>query len=177
MLDMPSAFLARRDAVLPTPERGPIRYVLCFDGVFCALVDVDHIGRTIAPENARRLATIGGELRNRIAAVEPAEHPTVPAPSGLACGRFRADAPDGALRPCKTLGPGRVDRPPWATGSRSIIGGAFATEFVAETAVGPCTATRNRVSGPSWIYGVSQIGLDPSAPFPSGFTLSDTCGG
>ena len=61
--------------------------------------------------------------------------------------------------------------------SRSIIGGEFVTEFVEETTVGPYKATRNRVSGQAWIYGISQIGLDPSDPFPLGFTLSDTWGG
>jgi proline racemase len=61
--------------------------------------------------------------------------------------------------------------------SRSIIGGEFTTEFVAETSVGPYAATRNRVSGQSWIYGTSQIGLDPADPFPFGFRLSDTWGG
>ena len=61
--------------------------------------------------------------------------------------------------------------------SRSIIGGEFVTEFVEETAVGPYRATRNRVSGRGWIYGISQIGLDPSDPFPLGFRLSDTWGG
>ena len=60
--------------------------------------------------------------------------------------------------------------------SRSIIGGEFTTEFVEETTVGPYKATRNRVSGQSWVYGISQIGLDPSDPFPQGFTLSDTWG-
>lgn len=50
------------------------------------------------------------------------------------------------------------------------------TEFVAETTVGPYPATQNRVSGQAWIYGISQIGLDPSDPFPHGFTLSDTWG-
>ena len=50
------------------------------------------------------------------------------------------------------------------------------TEFVEETTVGPYKATRNRVSGQAWIYGISQIGLDPTDPFPLGFTLSDTWG-
>ncbi|MBY0395263.1 MAG: proline racemase family protein, partial [Thermoleophilia bacterium] len=45
------------------------------------------------------------------------------------------------------------------------------------TTVGPYRAARSRVSGQGWIYGVSQIGLDPTDPFPSGFTLSDTWGG
>lgn len=198
MLDMPPSFVAKPDAVIKTGEWGAVRYDLCFGGVFYALVDVDQIGLTIAPETARQLATIGVDLRNRIAATEPAAHPAVPALSGLAYVMFRSMDPDGTLRTCTTLRPGRVDRSPCGTGSnsnmaarharglarpgdvvvsRSIIGGEFITEFVAETTVGPFRATRNRVSGQAWIYGISQIGLDPTDPFPSGFTLSDTWGG
>lgn len=197
-LDMPASFVAKQDAVIETAEWGAVRYDLCFGGVFYALVDVDQIGLTITPENARRLAMTGVELRNRIAAVEAAPHPTTPALSGLAYVMFRSDEADGALRTCTTLRPGRADRSPCGTGSnsnmaarhargrarigdvvtsRSIIGGEFTTEFMTETTVGPYAATQNRVSGQCWIYGISQIGLDPTDPFPLGFTLSDTWGG
>jgi proline racemase len=196
-LDMPPSFVARQDAVIETAEWGTIRYDLCFGGVFYALVDVDQVGLKIEPDNARRLAMIGVDLRNRIAALEPAPHPTTPALDGLAYVMFRSNDPDGALRTCTTLRPGRADRSPCGTGSnsnmatahargrvkpgdkitsRSIIGGEFVTEFVAETRVGPYTATQNRVSGQCWIYGISQIGLDPTDPFPEGFRLSDTWG-
>jgi proline racemase len=197
-LDMPPAFAARLGAVIETAEWGPLRYDLCFGGVFYALVDADQFGLAIAPENARALAMAGVRLRGLIAAAEPAPHPTTAALNGLSYVMFRSDEPDGALRTCTTLRPGRVDRSPCGTGSssnmavrharglakpgdvvvsRSIIGGEFRTEFVGETAVGPCRAARNRVSGQAWIYGMSQIGLDPTDPFPSGFTLSDTWGG
>lgn len=197
-LDMPPAFVTKRDAVIQTVEWGPIRYDLCFGGIFYALIDVDQIGLTITPENARVLAMTGVDLRARIAAEEPALHPTTPALNGLSYVMFRANEPDGALRTCTTLRPGRVDRSPCGTGSnsnmatrhargtvapgdkvtsRSIIGGEFVTEFVAETTVGPYPAARNRVSGQGWIYGISQIGLDPTDPFPFGFRLSDTWGG
>lgn len=197
-LDMPPAFVAQAGAVIDTPEWGPVPYDLCFGGVFYALIDADRIGLTIVPENARQLATIGVDLRNRIAAAEPALHPTTPALNGLSYVMFRAEEPDGALRTCTTLRPGRADRSPCGTGSnsnmatrharglakpgdkvvsRSIIGGEFVTEFVEETRVGPFKAARNRVSGQAWIYGISQIGLDPTDPFPLGFTLSDTWGG
>ena len=197
-LDMPPAFVAKKAATIETPEWGAITYDLCFGGVFYALVDADQVGLGIAPENARDLATIGVALRNRIAAAEPAPHPTTPALDGLAYVMFRAEEPDGAVRTCTTLRPGRADRSPCGTGSnanmavrhaegraqpgdvivsRSIIGGAFTTEFLEETRVGPHVATRSRVSGQCWIYGFSQIGLDPTDPFPQGFTLSDTWGG
>ncbi|GGF75325.1 proline racemase family protein [Mameliella alba] len=196
-LDMPASFLAKAGQI-DTPEHGAIDYDLCFGGVFYALVDVAQVGLTIAPENARALATVGVALRNRIAEQEPAPHPTIPALSGLAYVMFRDTDPDGALRTCTTLRPGRADRSPCGTGSnanmavqnahgrvspgdvivsRSIIGGEFRTEFLGSTEVGPYAATRNRISGQCWIYGMTQIGLDPTDPFPQGFTLSDTWGG
>jgi proline racemase len=196
-LDMPPSFLAKQ-GVIETDEWGAVKFDLCFGGIFYALVDVEQVGLTIVPEKARELATVGVELRNRIAAMEPAVHPVEPALNGLAYVMFRSDEPDGAVWTCTTLRPGRVDRSPCGTGSnsnmavrharglakpgdkvvsRSIIGGEFVTEFVEETMVGPYKATRNRVSGRGWIYGISQIGLDPSDPFPLGFTLSDTWGG
>ena len=197
-LDMPASFALRQDAVIETAEWGPVLFDICFGGVFYALIDVGQIGLTIKPENARQLAMAGVELRSRIAAMEMALHPTTPALNGISYVMFRSDEPDGALRTCTTMRPGRADRSPCGTGSnanmaarharhlvkpgdvitsRSIIGGEFTTEFVEETTVGPYKATRNRVSGQCWIYGISQIGLDPNDPFPVGFTLSDTWGG
>ncbi|WP_343079279.1 proline racemase family protein [Ostreiculturibacter nitratireducens] len=197
-LDMPPSFVARMAGKIETQEWGTITYDLCFGGVFYALVDVEQIGLTITPENARELAMRGVALRNLIAEIEPAPHPITPALNGLAYVMFRSEEPDGALRTCTTLRPGRADRSPCGTGSnsnmavryangrvrpgdvvvsRSIIGGEFTTEFLEETQVGPYPATRNRVSGQCWIYSMTQIGLDPTDPFPTGFTLSDTWGG
>ncbi|MDE4306326.1 proline racemase family protein [Phaeobacter gallaeciensis] len=197
-LDMPPSFVAKKSAVIETPEWGAVTYDLCFGGVFYALVDVNQTGLTITPENARDLAVKGVALRNLIAEMEDPAHPTVPALNGLAYVMFRTIDPDGVIRTCTTLRPGRADRSPCGTGSnanmavqyaegrvkpgdvltsRSIIGGEFTTEFLGETAVGPYAATRNRVSGQCWIYAISQIGLDPTDPFPQGFTLSDTWGG
>ena len=140
----------------------------------------------------------GVALRDLIATEEAAEHPIEPALNGLAYVMFRSLDADGAVRTCTTMRPGRVDRSPCGTGSnsnmasqqakgnvqvgdqlvsRSIIGGEFITEYVAQTQVGPYVATQNKVSGQAWIYSMSTLGLDPSDPFPQGFILSDTWGG
>lgn len=195
---MPPSFVAESDAVIETPDWGPLRYDLCYGGVFYALVDVDQVGLTIAPENARSLADRGVAIRDLIASKTEIAHPNTPEINGLAYVMFRSDEPDGAIRTCTTLRPARVDRSPCGTGSnsnmavrqaagrvkpgdvlisRSIIGGEFTSEFLGEDQAGPYRAARTRVSGRCWIYAISQIRLDPSDPFPSGFTLSDTWGG
>lgn len=201
-LDMPPAFVAEKSATVLTEKWGEITYDLCYGGVFYGLVDVDQIGLTIVPENARDLATYGVILRDLIAddlAAKGVEvtHPETPEINGIAYVMFRSDESDGAILTCTTLKPGRVDRSPCGTGSnanmavrhaegrvgqgeilrsRSIIGSEFTAEFLGTQSVGPYEATRSRVSGQCWIYGISQVGLDPSDPFPLGFTLSDTWG-
>ena len=55
---------------------GRIRHDSCFGGVFHALADVDRIGLAASPENARDLETQGVALRDMIAKVEDAPHPT-----------------------------------------------------------------------------------------------------
>ena len=195
-LEMPPAFVAHKAAIVDTPE-GPLHYDLCFGGVFYALVDVEQLGLEIVPENARKLATRGVELLKRIQKEVTVAHPETPEINGIAYVMFRSDEADGAVRTCTTLPPGRVDRSPCGTGSnanmavryfdglvqpgdevisRSTIGSEFVTRFLEEVEVGPYRATRNRVSGQGWIYAVSQIGLDPTDPFPQGFILSDTWG-
>ncbi|MFN3208666.1 MAG: proline racemase family protein [Roseovarius sp.] len=197
-IDMPASFVRTRGATIETDEWGKVTYDLCFGGVFYALVDAAELGLTLTPENAREIATKGVRLRNLIAPECAAGHPTVPELDGLAYVMFHTTDPDGVLRTCTTLRPGRADRSPCGTGSnanmavrhadgtvrpgdrivsRSIIGSEFVTQFLEETMVGDVPATRNRISGQCWIYAMTQIGLDPTDPFPQGFTLSDTWGG
>lgn len=197
-IDMPAAFVTDQRETVETTEWGRVTFDLCFGGVFYALVDAAELGLKLLPENAREIATKGVALRNLIAPACAAKHPTVPELDGLAYVMFHTTDPDGVLRTCTTLRPGRVDRSPCGTGSnanmalrhatgtvrpgdrivsRSIIGGEFVTEFIGETKVGDRLATRNRISGQCWIYAMTQIGLDPTDPFPEGFTLSDTWGG
>jgi len=118
-LDTPRSFVTRKGAVIETEEFGTITYDICFGGVFYALVDVDQTGLTIALENARELATKGVDLRNFIAEVEDFLHPTTPALNGLAYVMLRTADPDGVIRTCTTLRPGRADSSPCGTGSNS----------------------------------------------------------
>nr|WP_321254297.1 proline racemase family protein [uncultured Ruegeria sp.] len=196
-LDMPPSFVAA-SSELETAEWGPVAYDLCYGGVFYALVKVEQVGLTIAPENARALAEIGVALRDQIAEQTDIAHPEIPELQGLAYVMFRAWEEDGAMRQCTTLKPARADRSPCGTGTnstmavlhamgkiapgdemttRSIIGGEFQAKLIGEAQIGPFSGSRVRVTGQCWIYGISQIGLDPGDPFPSGFILSDTWGG
>jgi proline racemase len=195
-LHMPAAFVAQANQVIESTY-GTIRYDLCFGGVFYALIQAAQINVDIKPENARQLAETGVALRDQIAAQVQLSHPEIPQINELAYVMFYSDQADGSVRTCTTLKPGRVDRSPCGTGSNSnmalrysqqrvqlgetitshsIIGSQFSTQLLATTQVGPFAAIKTQVSGQCWIYGITQMGLDPTDPFQHGFMLSDTWG-
>ncbi len=196
-LDNVPCFVEALDKEIVTPKWGTIRADIAFGGVYYALVDVDQIGLTITPNYARELAEAGIELKRLIGEQVPVKHPELEGIDELAYVMFRSAEPDGAIRTCTTLKPGRVDRSPCGTGSsanlaslharglvkpgdkrvsRSIIGGEFTAEAIGETTVGGKPAILPRITGAAWIYGREFLRMDAQDPFPSGFALSDSWG-
>ena len=196
-LDNVPAFVEALDRVIETPRWGSIRADIAFGGVYYAIIDVDQIGLTITPDRARDLAEAGIELRGLIADRVSVRHPEQTGIDALSYVMFRSRDPDGAVRTCTTLLPGRVDRSPCGTGSsanialmhargelrvgevsvsRSIIGGEFRAEIIGETTVAGRPAVLPRITGEGWIYGTETLRIDAADPFSAGFVLSDTWG-
>jgi len=196
-LDNVPSFAYELDAKVVTPAFGTVTADVAFGGIFYAIVDVDQVGLTIEPANARALADAGIGLRSAIAEQVPVAHPELAGLDEIAYVMFRSTDPDGAVRTCTTMRPGRVDRSPCGTGSsanlaclhargqvgvgdsrvsRSIIGGEFVAEVIGETTVGGRPAVLPRITGSGWVYGTETLRVDPADPFPEGFALSDTWG-
>ena len=196
-LDMVPAFVEQLDIEVKTDSWGKLRADLAFGGVYYALVDVAQLGIRIEPSRARDLVVAGMELRRVINTRLKVQHPEIAEIDHVAYVMFRDRDPDGAVRTCTTLFPGRVDRSPCGTGSsanlaclhargeidvggrtlsRSIIGSEFEVELMVTTEVAGKAAVLPRISGRAWIFGMHQLGVEPSDPFPLGYTLSDTWG-
>jgi len=196
-LEMTPAYVEVLDAEIETEEWGKVKYDVGFGGIFYAIIDVDQVGLSIEPSQARELADAGAKLVGLLREAYPVQHPEIPAIKDIAYVMFRSSEDDGAFRTCTTLWPGRVDRSPCGTGSnvniatmharglvkpgdelvsRSITGGEFNVTLLRETEVAGKKAICAGISGRAWIYGIQQIGLDPSDPFPEGFVLTDTWG-
>jgi len=54
-----------------------------------------------------------------------------------------------------------------------ILGTTFTGRLVRETQVGPYPAVVPTISGQAWITGFAQYVLDPTDPFPQGYTVGD----
>ncbi len=57
-----------------------------------------------------------------------------------------------------------------------ILGTIFTGRIVGETQVGPYPAIVPTLSGQAWITAFSTYVVDPSDPFPNGFTVGDIWG-
>jgi proline racemase len=55
----------------------------------------------------------------------------------------------------------------------SIIGSVFTGRLLEETRVGQYGAVVPEITGTAWIYGFSSYVVDPTDPFPEGFTVGD----
>lgn len=196
-LDMVPAFVEHLDLAIETEAFGTIKIDVAFGGVYYALIDVEQVGLSIAPENARQLADAGVALRAVINRQLSIQHPLLPSVNEVAYVMFRNRLDDRTYQTCTTLPPGRVDRSPCGTGSsanlatlaargkvkagdhlvsRSTIGGQFQVALLGDTEVAGKPAVLPRVTGRAWLYGLQQLGVDPDDPLSAGFMLSDTWG-
>ena len=57
-----------------------------------------------------------------------------------------------------------------------ILGTVFTGRLVREARVGPYSAVVPKISGQAWITGFAQYVIDPTDPFPEGYTVGDIWG-
>ncbi len=141
-----------------------------------------------------------GQIIKRAAAEQiDVVHPENPEIPGITqvefTGPLRRNGETVRARNAVIVSPGRVDRSPCGTGTsarlaqlharelievgqsfvhESIIGTTFDSSVLSATHVGTYPAVISAVAGQAWITGLYQMGMDPTDPFPRGFTLTDT---
>ena len=196
-LDMTPAFVEELAIEVDVPEFGKVAVDIAFGGVYYAFINPRDLGLQIIPEQARALVNAGCHIHRALQKIVNIRHPEIPSIDSIAYTMFVDTKPDGELIGATILPPGRIDRSPCGTGNaarmavrhargevkvgdtvtaRSIIGGRFEAELYAESTIGNKPATLTRIVGRGWIYGIHQIGIDPTDPYPHGYLLSDCWG-
>ncbi len=193
------AFCYRLDAVVDVPGLGELSVDVAYGGMTYVLVEAAAVGLELDPSNARELCILGEKIKRAAAEQIEVTHPLNPAIPGITITEFTGPlATEGdTIRSRNTVvvSPGRCDRSPCGTGTsarlaqlhargliepgqtfihESIIGTRFSSSILEETTVGHYDAVIPTVAGQAWITGIYQMGLDPTDPFPRGFTVSDT---
>jgi proline racemase len=187
------AFVTELDATVEVESLGRLSYDMAFGGNFYALVPAASIGIAPRPANGQALISYGLRIIDAIARASPPVHPLDPAIHGCKHVVFYEPGENGAdARNATAIHPGWLDRSPCGTGTsarmaqlhargelplhrefinESIIGSRFAGRLVQEHAVGELHGVIPEITGRAWITGMGQYLLDPTDPFPAGFSL------
>jgi proline racemase len=193
-------FAAKLDVPLRLDDGREVRIDIGYGGMFYALLDVTQLGLEIVPEAARKLAELGEEVRRAARAQHlDVVHPENPAITGVSIVQLNTpfQGPGAVARNTCIVAPGRSDRSPTGTGlsarlavlhakglmkpgetltHESIIGSRFEGRIVRETEIGGRPAIVPAIKGRAWITGVTNLMLDPTDPWPSGYIVADTWG-
>jgi proline racemase len=196
-LTMPPSFVHELDLEVTIEGLGTIKVDICYGGIFYALVDASAIGSSISKANARTLVEAGMKIKAELNRSLEVVHPEIPEIRGISYVMFRGEEPDGAVRTCTTMWPGRVDRSPCGTGSsanlatlyargkakvgdvltsRSTIGTEFKVTLSGVTEIAGRPAIIPTITGRAWTFGLTQMALDPFDPTAEGFAVTDVWG-
>jgi proline racemase len=187
------SFPVVRDAVIPVPGHGDVRYDLAYGGNFYAIVALDDVGLPFARTAGDEILHTGLSIMDAINERDRPVHPLDPDISGCHHVYFAAPGSDARhSRHAMAIHPGWFDRSPCGTGTsarmaqlwargelplhtdflnESFIGTRFRGRLVEETTVDGRPAVVPTITGRAWLTGTAQYLLDPEDPFPAGFRL------
>lgn len=193
------AFCYCVDAAIEVPDVGTLAVDVAYGGMTYVLVDAAAMGFALQPSEAREICEVGQVIKKAAAEQISVVHPDNPAIPGITqiefTGPLVRDGDALRARNAVVVSPGRVDRSPCGTGTsarlaqlharqlinpaqqfihESLIGTTFDSHIESTTSIGPYSAVIPSVAGQAWITGIYQMGLDPTDPFPRGFTVPDT---
>ncbi|ORA33670.1 proline racemase family protein [Mycobacterium aquaticum] len=193
------AFAYRLAAPLELEGYPTLSVDVAWGGMAYVLASAQELGLQLTPDEARDLCELGQRVKTAAAEQIPVTHPENPEFAGITQTEFVGplDRADGVLtsRNAVVVSPGRLDRSPCGTGTsarlavlkaqglidvgepfihESVIGSKFGARIDRMSTVGPYEAVVPRISGQAYITEISQVGLDPADPFPTGYKLSDT---
>lgn len=193
-----ASFADKLDVPLELEGFGTVRVDIAYGGDSFVFVDAATLGLSLEPENARGLAQLGMRITKAANEQLGFRHPEKDWNHISFC-QFTNPVymEDGVMKGKNAVAirPGKIDRSPTGTGCSarmavlhakgqlkvgekfvglSLIDTEFHCSIDSEVKVGERKGIRPIISGRAWVSGMSQLMLDPSDPFPTGYKLSDT---
>ncbi|MDQ3403184.1 MAG: proline racemase family protein [Actinomycetota bacterium] len=187
------SFVLELDARVVVPDLGEVRYDMAYGGNFYAILPISDLGIPFDRAEKARMLSAGLSIMDAINGQREPVHPLDPTISGCKHVQLVAPGNDGAAaRNAMVIHPGWFDRSPCGTGTsarlaqlhargelrfgedfvnESLLGTRFTGRLVREADIGGIEGVVPSVTGRAWITGMAQYLLDPTDPFPRGFTL------
>jgi proline racemase len=193
------SFVLHQDKMIEVEGQGSIGVDVAYGGMLYVIADAKDCGFDITPDEAADLSAVGEQVKKAAAEQLPSVHPenekihTVN--QTLWAGPLRVEDGVKTARNGVIVSPGRLDRSPCGTGTcarlallhargdiepgeafvhESIIGTKFTGRIFETGIVKDIPSVAVEITGRAWITAFHQYVLDPSDPFPTGYTLSDT---
>ncbi len=195
------AFVYHRKAPLEVPGLGTLYVDVAWGGMAYVLAESAELGFEMTADEAGDLSRVGEIIKAAAAEQLTAVHPVHPEYAGITQTEIMGplERRDGRLhaRNAVVVKPGRLDRSACGTGTsarlavlhargeigvgeplvhESVLGSQYVGTIVSTTDVGGVPAVVPSIAGQAWITDIAQMGIDPTDPFPEGYTLSDTWG-
>lgn len=183
----------RVGASVEVPGYGTVNYDLAFGGNFYAIVELENLGLPFERERKNDLLAAGLAIMDAINEADEPVHRERDDIRGCHHVYLQAMGSNAEYsRHAMAIYPGWFDRSPCGTGTsarmaqlhakgelelntdfinESYIGSRFTGRLVEETTVGGLPAVIPTVTGRAWLTGTAQYFLDPTDPFPEGFSL------
>jgi proline racemase len=198
----PPSFPVKLNQLLEIEGHGSVNVDIGWGGWFYGFVDARTVGFEIVPDEAADIALFQKKLGVALKEQSDIKHPYDESINLIALGAFpflTFDLEDGkgTHRYANMMPGGRIDRSPCGTGSAahasilhargnlkpgegytasSITGAEFQIKLTEEKVIKGVETVLLDISGRAFIYGSSQLAIDPEDPYPMGICLSDTWG-
>jgi proline racemase len=193
------SFVMHRDRMVEVEGLGSIRVDVAYGGMIYVIVNADDLKLSLSRDEGRDLVALGERIKRASALQLPSIHPenaeinTIN--QTLFAGPLMRERGILTSKNTVVVSPGRLDRSPCGTGTSarmallhargelaegepfthvSIIDTEFRCRILTTANAGDTPAIIPEISGRAWLTGVSNYGVDPEDPFPSGYRLSDT---
>ncbi len=187
------SFAVALDQTVKVDGLGEVSYDLAFGGNFYAITPLEALGLPFDRAYQQQILDAGLAIMAAINDTAEPVHPEDPAIRGCHHVYFVASGSDARQsRHAMAIYPGWFDRSPCGTGTsarmaqlhargelaldtdfvnESFLGTRFIGRLVSETTVAGRAAVVPMITGRAWITGTAQYMLDPTDPFPEGFTF------
>jgi proline racemase len=187
------AFVLDAESVVDVDGLGEVRYAMVYGGNFYPVIDARQLGVQLDLQHKDELVALGLRVIDAVNEQRPPVHPEDASIRGIHHAQFVQPGTDGADTRNAVLNvPGYFDRSPCGTGTsaimalrhyrgelaagdrhvnESMLGTRFTGTVLAETQVASTRGIVPRITGRAWLTGFSQHLVDPTDPFPAGFTV------
>ena len=190
------AFVYALDKKITISGIGTIAVDIAYGGQWYVIAQAQDLNTQIKTSNAAKLVDIGKRLKEAVLSQCMPTHPENPKIRGInnviISDPWNSSNGTKSVRHAVIVTPGRLDRSPCGTGSssrlavlyargqlevgegvlfRSIIDTEFKGHIRGSVKLAGMDAVLPTIQGRAWITGERQVRLDPSDPFPAGFSI------